>query len=45
MQGLRRAIVALLLGALVATVLRLLGNSTNPSEHGGWRELAGPELR
>ncbi len=45
MRGLRRALVAVLLGALVGAVMRLLGTDSVPPRHGGWRELSGPDLR
>jgi hypothetical protein len=45
MRGLRRALGAVALCGLVATVLRLMGAGETPSQQGGWRELRGPELR
>jgi len=45
MRGVRRAVVAVLLGGLVGAVLRLLGADVTPPQRGGWRELQGPELR
>lgn len=45
MRGLRRALVAVGLGALVGAVLRVIGADPTPTERGGWRELRGPELR
>jgi hypothetical protein len=45
MRGLRRAVMAVLLGALVGAVLRLLGADVTPPDRGGWRELSGPDLR
>ncbi len=45
MRGLRRAVVAVLLGALVGAMLRLLGADVTPPDRGGWRELSGPDLR
>lgn len=45
MRGLRRAAVAMLLGGIVGALLRLFGTDETPPQHGGWRELAGPDLR
>jgi len=45
MRGLRRAAVAVVLGGLVGAVLRLVGTAETPAQHGGWRELQGPDLR
>lgn len=45
MRGLRRALVAVGLGALVGAVLRLMGADRTPPQRGGWRELSGPDLR
>ena len=45
MRGLRRAVVAVVLGGFVGFVLRLLGADTTPPRRGGWRELSGPDLR
>ncbi len=45
MRGLRRAVLAVLLGALVGAVLRLKGGEPSPLDRGGWRELAGDDLR
>jgi hypothetical protein len=45
MRGLRRAVVAVVLGGLVGLVLRLLGAEQTPPRRGGWRELSGPDLR
>jgi hypothetical protein len=45
MRGLRRAAVAVVLGGLVGAVLRLFGTAETPAQHGGWRELQGPDLR
>lgn len=42
---LRRALVALGIGALVAAILRLRGSGGVPPQDGGWRELSGPDLR
>jgi len=38
-------VVAVLLGGMVASVLRLLGADATPPQSGGWRELRGPDLR
>ena len=45
MQGLRRAVMAVLLGGLVGLVLRMMGADSTPPDRGGWRELSGPDLR
>ncbi len=45
MRGVRRAVVAVLLGGLVGTVLRLMGADVTTPQRGGWRELTGPDLR
>ena len=45
MRGLRRAVVAVLLGGLVGMILRLLGADVTAPRGGGWRELSGPDLR
>jgi hypothetical protein len=45
MALLRRALVALGLAGLVAAALRLRSAGGTPPQDGGWRELAGPELR
>lgn len=45
MRGLRRAVVAILLGSLVGALVKLLGGDRTPPHTGGWRELSGPELR
>jgi hypothetical protein len=39
MRLLRRVLVALLGGAVIAAILRLFGSSKAPSETGGWRDL------
>lgn len=41
----RRALVALGIAGLIAAVLRLRGSGGTPPRDGGWRELAGPDLR
>jgi hypothetical protein len=43
-RGLRRAALAVAIGGLVATVLRLRGSDTLPSRSGGWRELGPDDL-
>ncbi len=45
MRALRRAVVAVVLGALFGVALRLRGGTQPPTEVGGWRELRGDELR
>jgi hypothetical protein len=44
MSMLRKALIAVGLAGLVATVLRLRGTGGIPPQDGGWRELSGPEL-
>jgi hypothetical protein len=44
MSMLRKALIAVGLAGLVATVLRLRGTGGVPPQDGGWRELSGPEL-
>jgi hypothetical protein len=41
----RRMLIAVGLGAIVAAVLRLRGSGGVPPRQGGWRELSGPDLR
>jgi hypothetical protein len=45
MAGLRRAVTALGLAALVAAALRLRGTAGSPPTRGGWRELSGDDFR
>ena len=45
MKMLRRAALAVGLAGLVAAVVRLRGTGGTPPQHGGWRELSGPDLR
>ncbi|MDQ2648382.1 MAG: hypothetical protein M3Z03_02370 [Actinomycetota bacterium] len=45
MALLRRALVAIGLAGLIAAVLRVRGSGGTPPKDGGWRELAGPDLR
>jgi hypothetical protein len=44
-SALRRAILALTVGAMVAAVLRVKGTGGVPPRHGSWRQLSGPDLR
>jgi hypothetical protein len=44
LRTLRRALVALGLAGIVAAVVRLRGTGGIPPQHGGWRELTGPEF-
>jgi len=41
----RRGLLAVGVASFVAAVLRLRGQSCLPPQRGGWRELAGPELK
>jgi len=42
----RRALLATFAAGVIAGVLRLRGGGATPSQDGGgWRELAGPDLR
>ena len=45
MSALRRATLALTVGAMVAAVLRVKGTGGVPPRHGSWRQLSGPDLR
>ncbi|MBI2709823.1 MAG: hypothetical protein HYX34_09020 [Actinobacteria bacterium] len=45
MTMLRRALVALGAAGIVAAALRLRGSGGTPPQTGGWRELAGDDLR
>lgn len=45
MKALRRALVAIGAAGLIAGVIRLRGTGGVPPQHGGWRELSGPDLR
>jgi hypothetical protein len=40
----RRALLALGVTGLIATVLRIRGTGGVPPRDGGWRELTGPDL-
>jgi hypothetical protein len=44
-SAIRRAILAVTVGAMVATVLRVKGSGGVPPRHGSWRQLSGPDLR
>jgi hypothetical protein len=44
-KALKRAVLALGIGGLVAAALRLRGSGGVPPQGGGWRELSGPDLR
>jgi hypothetical protein len=44
-KTLRRAIIAISIAGFGAAVLRLRGSGGVPPTDGGWRELAGPDLR
>ncbi len=45
MRGLRRAVAAVVLGGLLGLLLRFRGSTEVPPQGGGWRELAGDDLR
>ncbi len=45
MRGLRRAVVAVAIGGVIAGVVRLRGGGVVPPQQGGWRELEGEDLR
>ena len=45
MRGLRRAVVAVAIGGVIAGIVRLRGSDTTPDQQGGWRELEGQDLR
>lgn len=45
MRALRRALLAVGVGSVVATILRLRAGSGVEPREGRWRELSGPELR
>lgn len=44
MKMIRKALVAVGIGGLIAAILRLRGAGGTPPQQGGWRELSGPEL-
>jgi hypothetical protein len=45
MAFLRRALAAVGIAGVIAVILRLRGSGGTPPQSGGWRELAGPDLR
>ena len=45
MRVLRRALLALGVGGIVAAILRVRGSGGVPPRQGSWRELSGPDLR
>lgn len=45
MRGLRRAALAIGIGAIFAAALRLRGSGGSPPQQGEWRELTEPDLR
>ncbi len=45
MRVLRRALLALGVGSIVAAILRVRGGGGLPPRQGSWRELSGPDLR
>ena len=44
MKMIRRAMVAIGLGAMVAAAVRLRGSNVAQPESGGWRELTAPDF-
>ena len=44
MRGLRRAVVAVAIGGVIAGIVRLRGTDATPAQQGGWRELEGQDL-
>ncbi|MFM7069439.1 MAG: hypothetical protein ACKOYM_08280 [Actinomycetes bacterium] len=44
MRGLRRAVVAVAIGGVIAGIVRLRGSDTPAPQQGGWRELEGQDL-
>jgi hypothetical protein len=44
-KALRRALLALGVAGVIAGAIRLRGTGGVPPQHGGWRELSGPDLR
>ncbi|MFM8862756.1 MAG: hypothetical protein ACKOIA_09950 [Acidimicrobiia bacterium] len=44
MKAIRRAFMAIGMGALVAAALRLRGSNGVRPQSGGWRELTGPDF-
>ncbi len=45
MRALRRAVMAVGVGGIVAAILRLRSSGGLHQREGRWRELSGPELR
>ena len=45
MRVFRRALFAVGIAGLIAAILRVRGSGGTPPQGGGWRELAGPDLR
>lgn len=45
MRVLRRALLAMSVGTLVAAILRLRGSGGVPPRQGRWRQLSGPDFR
>lgn len=45
MRALRRAVAAVVLGALMGLLLRFRGSVESSPQGGGWRELSGDDLR
>ncbi|MGH9189662.1 MAG: hypothetical protein ACRD0Q_06480 [Acidimicrobiales bacterium] len=45
MRAFRRALLALGLAGVAAAAIRLRSGDGVPPQTGGWRELAGPDLR
>jgi hypothetical protein len=42
---LRRALLAIGIGGMIAAIVRLRGSGGVPPRQGGWRELSGPGMR
>jgi hypothetical protein len=42
---LRRALLAIGIGGMIAAIVRLRGSGGVPPRQGGWRELSGPDMR
>lgn len=45
MTLLRRALLAIGIGGMIAAIVRLRGSGGVPPRQGGWRELSGPDMR
>ena len=43
MRGLRRAVVAVAIGGVIAGMVRLRGTDSTPPQQGGWREREGQD--